>query len=1312
MHTTKNLTPSQLADIRESFKLFDKNGDGFISAEELEEAMKTLGQNPSAEELQDIMRQVDRDGNGSIDFDEFVHMMSERVISEEAMRQHRREKQLRRAFAVFDKDNNGLIDLADLRSVMESQGQVLSDEELSDMIKEADKNGDGFVDFSEASSSSLAKLRGAVDRVMSDTRDEQEKRQPNIWSEVASGLKKNVPGADQSGGGRLIKKSLYQHLDSKFNKPTPSEQGGSLRVEDFLQLPHLQRVKALFENYRPPSEADSKARGGKKSKKTKRRQGYLNLGEFTATLNRVIGHDRFSGQLERLYYKLDTDNSGSVTWTEFCNYMMLYLHERDRLTNRVDPPFKAEPRLRHVLHNKQEPTARLLLTGSPTRPISVSKTGCIMLWDCLLKLESHLETQNPPVDLATAGSSAGKRLFSEWVIDAVFMDNCHKLVLSTTGRELKFYDIASNVIKEEYILYGMKSVPTVLKFFFRKEAANTDSHLFAGDDGGNLTEFVFKKPMQQLFDIPPDPNHRSQRIWYYELASHTKCVDAFHHEGLHTEPINELAYLPDNNCTVTCSAAPNNSVVIYELKHRRTLYTFKLRRGAECFDINWTLNLLVTGSHDHLVRFWNPYVTAKHTALLEGHNNAVLSVKIHEKQGCVLSYARDGIIKAWDLKAHVCVQTVTVRIPYSVTDKLPDHMGSPLTLHLGSNTVYLCSSDNILQYRLGKAADPVPGLILTHKAQLCAALYNPTFKQVTTASDDSSMTTWELDTGNKCLAFADAHNKEEVTCLAYDATYRRLFTGSRHGSMKVWNFQTGQVLHELEKTADAEITGMVAAPMQQRILTVGWSREVVCYRDSNPDDTKRVPLEWKGGVWHEDDILSCDFCPPDLLATASYDGAVLVWNADHEKLLLKLREGYHETIEKKMCRAQGLTPPSTRGASDLRSRSRSRSRSRPNSRHRSAYQPPARTPAPVDKLIFLKKRAADRRYRESGFLLTSEAGHIRFWSVHGRRHEMAVFCAAEGGPEAGECVLAMVSNKRDSALVTGDTAGFVRTWSIANYALFQREQLETNSPHCLQEFRAHNAAIVSVDFAEIEVGEFVVTASVDCTAKLFTISGEAVGTFGQPKPWDIGVRKTWMQAQIDRQKFFEDVVTLGEQEAEEDDERTLADSKNEGVDASASGDEQDNSTDAENCSLKIRSQTMPAIGDTGVYKPLIGAKAEKDFERIRLTRTDRRVEYGGASTHRAVAPGSVCTPYTVLKTTEFKSFNLSDNLPQPSWRAHRSNTVVAAVGSDGQKKQPGRHRPADAESGSETDESTDEEPDRTETQRQVRFPPIVESLRH
>jgi calmodulin len=141
----EQLTDEQIAECKEAFALFDKDGDGIVTIQELGTVMRSLGQNPTEAELQDIIIQVDGTGtlDGTLDLSEFLDLMARRIKDTEP------GEELRDAFKVFDTDGNGFISPAELRHVMASQGDPVTDEEVEDMIRQADTDGDGQVNYAE-----------------------------------------------------------------------------------------------------------------------------------------------------------------------------------------------------------------------------------------------------------------------------------------------------------------------------------------------------------------------------------------------------------------------------------------------------------------------------------------------------------------------------------------------------------------------------------------------------------------------------------------------------------------------------------------------------------------------------------------------------------------------------------------------------------------------------------------------------------------------------------------------------------------------------------------------------------------------------------------------------------------------------------------------------------------------------------------------------------------------------------------------------------------------------------------------------------
>ncbi|KAM4627381.1 calcium-binding protein 8-like [Polymixia lowei] len=78
-----SISVEELDEIREAFRVLDRDGNGFISKQELGMAMRSLGYMPSEVELAIIMQRLDMDGDGQVDFDEFMTILGPKLLSSE-----------------------------------------------------------------------------------------------------------------------------------------------------------------------------------------------------------------------------------------------------------------------------------------------------------------------------------------------------------------------------------------------------------------------------------------------------------------------------------------------------------------------------------------------------------------------------------------------------------------------------------------------------------------------------------------------------------------------------------------------------------------------------------------------------------------------------------------------------------------------------------------------------------------------------------------------------------------------------------------------------------------------------------------------------------------------------------------------------------------------------------------------------------------------------------------------------------------------------------------------------------------------------
>ncbi|XP_057537614.1 calmodulin-like protein 3 isoform X2 [Amaranthus tricolor] len=146
-------------DLKQVFDTFDKNGDGFITREELKESLNNMGIIVPLKDVEEMVQNLDSNKDGLVDVDEFRELyeflkgrLEEKKCGDDKdVDNFDDEDDLREAFSVFDDNKDGLITVKELGLVLSSLGlkEGNREEDCKEMIKKVDVDGDGMVNFDE-----------------------------------------------------------------------------------------------------------------------------------------------------------------------------------------------------------------------------------------------------------------------------------------------------------------------------------------------------------------------------------------------------------------------------------------------------------------------------------------------------------------------------------------------------------------------------------------------------------------------------------------------------------------------------------------------------------------------------------------------------------------------------------------------------------------------------------------------------------------------------------------------------------------------------------------------------------------------------------------------------------------------------------------------------------------------------------------------------------------------------------------------------------------------------------------------------------
>ncbi|EDR29145.1 calmodulin, putative [Entamoeba dispar SAW760] len=126
----KVLTAEEQQEYKEAFQLFDKDNDNKLTAEELGTVMRALGANPTKQKISEIVKDYDKDNSGKFDQETFLTIMLEYGQEVDST------EDIKKAFEIFDKEKNGYISASELKHVLTTLGEKLTEQEVDDLLKE------------------------------------------------------------------------------------------------------------------------------------------------------------------------------------------------------------------------------------------------------------------------------------------------------------------------------------------------------------------------------------------------------------------------------------------------------------------------------------------------------------------------------------------------------------------------------------------------------------------------------------------------------------------------------------------------------------------------------------------------------------------------------------------------------------------------------------------------------------------------------------------------------------------------------------------------------------------------------------------------------------------------------------------------------------------------------------------------------------------------------------------------------------------------------------------------------------------------
>ncbi|KAI8902061.1 WD40-repeat-containing domain protein [Globomyces pollinis-pini] len=753
----------------------------------------------------------------------------------------------------------------------------------------------------------------------------------------------------------------------------------------------------------------------------------FDIDKFREVFGNILGGNLTFDQMTMLFMKIDANSDGTMDWDEFSTYMMTVNSENDESHNLID-----ERRRKLVNGPHRDMIIRIDYVPKERKYLSVSRDGMVCLWSLSMKLYRTINTREFNARQC-------------WVLDAKYMAESNRLILVTDSRQMCFYDLFAIKPRLISVISYLENNPLCLAVTSDYDES-TDMIIF-GDDGGYVNVLTLNRRFLVENNSDNGPGEHLNPTKLSKRDSMEKNNMALTRRKIHKEWVLKVQYYREMNAFVSCSLEDEKSLVIGDLE-RKTIRHISVPKGIETFEFCRRPSFLITGGRDKVIRLWNPYVLSKPAGSLYGHNASIVGLAVNHEEGIIFSLSEDKMIKLWNARNLNCVQTLVDKVAHR-----PENLIT--SIYYDSNTRQVITGSGKLE-TWPLFPNTRQNTSKSHTAPVVSAMFNENFNQVVSGCQSGVITLWDPTCGEKIFEFHRPHGSLELTALCFDLSGRRLITGSRDRTIKMWNFNNGQILRKMYKETNQETTDIAYIEMglNHYVIVVGWDRKVTIFLDDN-SSLECAPIRVLNGagnrqtVGHEDDITSLSFCEPNILATSSVDGVIVIWN---------LESGFIKSV---------LRDP--------------------------LWEQRSREERAVEKIIFVKVPNTEETVLAPLFSCYAD-GCLRIWDVQHNRL-LAEYNCQLLEDEGLSCLSYDLECK---ILIVGGSLGHIRLIDLP-LLLSSLEDTTVEKPiRVIKYWRAHLMSIASAVHAKTH--DMIITSSKDAIIRLWSMNGAHLGTFGD-QPW-------------------------------------------------------------------------------------------------------------------------------------------------------------------------------------------------------------------